>query len=124
MQAVGRLGRISMTDVIGEDEEILCDVEWLARSEENIRKDWIQQSVAISSSAMKEKDGIVHMTVGSAMRLTKCQVMQCEFRKCLASAETEILNDVDVVLYGPLGDRLILRNDSKCAEEGKADYCS
>lgn len=42
-EAVGGFGGLAVADVIGEDEEILCDVEGLARAEEHVGEDGVEE---------------------------------------------------------------------------------
>jgi hypothetical protein len=78
--------------------------------------------VAIASGAVQQKDGIVDMSIGAAVRLPKCEVVQAELRNGLARAEVEVFNDVDVVFGGPLRGMWILGDGGDVAGENKAGY--
>ena len=42
-EAVGRFGGLAVADVVGEDEEVLGDVERLAGAEEDVGEDGVEQ---------------------------------------------------------------------------------
>jgi len=55
MKTVGGLGGVSVADIVGENEEILRDVEGLAGAEEDVGKERIEEGAAVASGAVEEK---------------------------------------------------------------------
>ena len=101
--------------------EILGDVEGLAGAEEHVGKDGIEQSAAVASGAVEEKDGVVDVTVGSAVWLAQGEVMQVELRKSFATAEPEVLEDIEVIGCVPFGGWRILADNSESTREYEAE---
>ena len=52
---------------------------------------------------MQQKDGVVHVTCGVAMRSTEREVVEIELGKRFAGAEAEVMRDVETVFDGPFG---------------------
>ena len=81
METVGRLGGVSVADVVGQDEEIFVAVEGLTRAEENVGEEWIEQAAAIAAGTVQQEDSVVDLAACSAMRLAQGEVMQVELRQ-------------------------------------------
>ena len=101
--AVGGLGALAVADVVGQDDEVLLDVEHAARHEQHIGEDGIQQRVRIAARAVQQQDGVIHMTGCIAMRRAQREVVQLEFRKRLAGTEAEVRQGNGAVLRRPVG---------------------
>ena len=131
LQAVGGLGAIALADVVGEDEEVPGDVERLAGTEEDVGEDGVQQRVALATGAVQQKDGVIHVAGGIAMRSTEREVVESELGKRFASAEAEVMRDVELVFDRPLRLRALLRgcgghrlrggDGGECGEGGKRE---
>ena len=52
-----------MADVVGEDDEVLGDVEGLARAEEDVGEDGVEQRVCVAAGAVEQQDGVVDVTL-------------------------------------------------------------
>ena len=92
-----------MADVVGEDEEVLGDVEGLAGTEEDVGEDGIEEGVSVASGAVKEKDGVVGVAGGIAVGFAESEVVEVEFGDGLAVFEVEVGDVVGAFLRGPLG---------------------
>ena len=74
-QAVGRLARLAMTDVVGKDDVILRDIEGLPRSEENVGKDRVEKGMGVAASAMQQKHGVVSVPGRVGVTLAEREVV-------------------------------------------------
>ena len=106
-----------MADVVGEDEEIFCDVEGLAGAEEDVGEDGVHQRVGVAAGAVEEEDGVVGVAVGAAVGLAEGDVVEVELLDGLAVFEVEVGDVVGAVLGGPFG----CRNSSGLRVGGEAD---
>ena len=83
-----------MADVVGEDEEVFGDVERLAGAEEDVGEDGIEERVGVAAGAVEEKDGVVDVAGGVAVRGAEGEVVELEFGEGFAGAEVEVVGDV------------------------------
>ena len=93
-QAVGGFGGFALADVGGEDEEVFVDVEGLAGAEEDVGEDGIEEGVGVAAGAVEEKDGVVDVAGGVAVRGAEGEVVELEFGEGFAGAEVEVVGDV------------------------------
>ena len=70
---------------------------------------------------MEEKDGVVDVTVGSAVWLAQGEVMQVELRESLAASEAEVLEDIEVIGCVPFRGWRILADNSESTREYEAE---
>jgi hypothetical protein len=103
VEAVGGLGGVALADVVGEDEEVLGDVEGLAGAEEDVGEDGVQEGVTVASGAVEQEDGVVYVALRVAVRLAEGEVVQGQFGEAFAGAELEVLDDVGLLFDGPIG---------------------
>ena len=78
VKAVRGLAGLTVTNVVGEDEKVLGDVEGLPRAEEFIGKQRSKQRSRVSAGSMKEEDHVVGVPLAIAMQGAKGQVVQVE----------------------------------------------
>jgi len=78
VEAVGGFAGVALADVVGEDDEEFCDVEWLARAEEDVGEDGIEERVGVAAGAVEEKDGVVGVAGSVAVGLAESEVMELE----------------------------------------------
>ena len=64
VQAVARLARFSMADAVGQDDEVLRRIQQLARSKQDIRESWAQQTSARASGSVSNQYRIVRHARG------------------------------------------------------------
>ncbi len=85
-EAVGGFGGFAVADVVGEDEEVLGDVEGLARAEEDVGEDGVEERVRVAAGAVEQEDGVVGVALGVAVRGAQGEVVEVEagagFRRC------------------------------------------
>ena len=74
-----------------------------ARAKEDIGKERIQKGMRIAASAVKQKDCIIGMARGVAVRRTKREVMQLEFGERFTGPEAEIFENRRVFHRWPGG---------------------
>ncbi len=103
VQAVGGLGAFTVTDVVGQDEEIFCDVEHPAGNEEHVGEQRVQQRVRIAAGAVQQKHGVIDVPGRIAVGRAQCEVVQLEFGKRFACAEVKIRKDHRAIFCGPGG---------------------
>ncbi len=73
-----------MADVVGEDEEVLGDVEGLAGAEEDVGEDGVQERVGVAAGAVEEEDGVVGVALRVAVGFAEGEVVEVEFGERLA----------------------------------------
>ena len=73
-----------MADVVGEDEEVLRDVEGLAGAEEDVGEDGVEERVGVAAGAVEEEDGVVGVACGVAVRCAEGEVVEVEPREGFA----------------------------------------
>ena len=78
-EAVGGFGGLAVADVVGEDEEVLCDVEGLAGAEEDVGEDGVEEGVGVAAGAVEEEDGVVGVAGGVAMGFAEGEVVEVQF---------------------------------------------
>ena len=61
VEAVGGFGAFAVANVVGEDEEVFGDVEWLAGAEEDVGEDGVEEGVGVAAGAVEQEDGVVDM---------------------------------------------------------------
>jgi hypothetical protein len=81
---------LAVPDIVGQDEEVLRDVERRARAEQHIGKHRIQQGVRASASPMQQQHRVIHVTCGVAVQRAQGEVMQPELGQRLVGAESEV----------------------------------
>ena len=59
--------------------------------------------MGVAAGAVEEKDAIIGVPGGVAVRLAEGEVVKLQLGEGFAGAEAEVLNDVSAVLSGPLG---------------------
>ena len=64
-----------MADVVGEDDEILGDVERLARAEEDVGEDGVEQRVGAAAGTVQQQDDIVGVAIGVAVQRPEREVV-------------------------------------------------
>jgi hypothetical protein len=101
VEAVGGLGTLAVADVVGQDEEILRDVERLAGAEEHIREQGVQQRVGTAAGAMEQEHGIIDVAGGVAVGRAEGEVVQLELRQRLSGAEAEVCQHDGAIDRGP-----------------------
>ena len=92
-----------MTDVVGEDDEEFCDVEWLAGAEEDVGEDGVEERVCVTTGAVEEEDSVVGVAGCVAVGLAEGEVVQLELGESFPGSEAEVIDGVGAVLGGPLG---------------------
>ncbi len=102
VQAVGGLGRLAMTDVVGEDEEVLRDVEGFAGAEEDVGEDGVEERVGVAAGAVEEEDGVVGVALRVAVRCAEGEVMEVEPPEGFTGLEVEVGDVEGAVLGWPL----------------------
>jgi hypothetical protein len=75
-QAVGRLTRLAVPDIVRQDDIELGDIEWLAGSEEHIGKHWVEQGMSAAPSTMQKENGVIGMPGRVSMWLTQSEVVE------------------------------------------------
>src|SRR2546423_9635557 len=84
--SIAGLGGFAVADAVGEDDEILGDVEKLARAEEFSGKLRGKELVAGASGAVKDQDGVVDVAVGIVSGCAEGGVVQAQLGNGFAGA--------------------------------------
>jgi hypothetical protein len=109
-----------VTDVVGQDDEVLCWIEQASGKEDNAGKTRGEKLYTRATGAVQDKDSVVDMTAATAMRLAQNSIMQSQLGQDRSVAELESLSNVVAfarrwpVLHG-------LRNSQSAKSEGE-DY--
>ena len=77
-QAVGRLARLAVADVVGKDDVELRDIERLPGPEENVGKDRVEKGMGVATRAMEQQDGVVSVSGRIAVRLAQREVVELQ----------------------------------------------
>jgi hypothetical protein len=107
-EAVRRLAGLAVADVVGEDDEIPGNVERLARAEEDVGEDGVEQGVSAAAGAVQQQDGIVSVALGVAVQRPEREVVEVHIGERLAGAEAEVMDVEASVRDGPVS-RGVLR---------------
>jgi hypothetical protein len=75
-QAIGRLARFAVANIVGKDNVEPGYIEGLPRPEENVGEDGVEQRMGVSSRAVKQQHGVVSMAGRIAVRLAQREVVQ------------------------------------------------
>ena len=118
-QAVGRLARLTMPDLIREDDEVFPDIQQLPRTKEDVGKHRVEERVCIPARAMNQEDRIGGVPCSVVPGLPESYVMKAQIRQRLARAETEIADVVNTVADRPMCRRVVRRRRNLCV--GKRD---
>src|SRR5262245_57148660 len=98
-QAVAGLARLSVSDRVGQDDEIACGVEQLPWPEERARELVAQERLPGSAGAVHDQHSVPHYAHRIAGRRPDRRVVQSQLGKRLAALKAYIL-DVEVALCG------------------------
>ena len=102
-EAVGGFGGFAVADVVGEDEEVLGDVEGLAGAEEDVREDGIEEGVGAATGAVKQEDGVVGVALRVFVRMSEGELVEVKLFDGFAIFEMEVGDVVAAFLRGPWG---------------------
>lgn len=92
-QAVTRLARLAVADVVGQDDEVLLGIERLAFPEQPPAIRGAQEPNARSAGAVQDQDAVTHHAVGVLPRRAHGPVVNLHRRQAFAAAEREIARD-------------------------------
>jgi hypothetical protein len=109
--AVGRLSRLTVADVVGEDDAVPGNVEGLAWAEEEVGEDRVDQRVGAAAGTVQQQDGIVGMALGVAVQRPECEVAEVRVWERLPGAEAEVMDVEASVPDGPVS-RGVLRHQN------------
>ena len=91
VQTVARLARLSVTDVVRQDNEILRGIEHLLGSKQNSGKSRRKELAARLPGVMQKKHCIGYRAINIFARTSQGVVMQLHFCHPLARFELEVL---------------------------------
>ena len=89
-QAVGRLARFAVADVVGQNDVELRDIERLAGPEKHVGKDRVEQGMGIAAGAVEQQDCVISVAGCIAVRLAQSQVVQLQLGEGFTAAEVEV----------------------------------
>ncbi len=116
-QAIGRLARFAVADVVGKNDVEPGDVEGLAGPEEHVGKDRVKKRMRVPPSSVQQQDRVIGMAGCIAMRLTQREVVEFQLRDRFTATEVEILDDVVAVLGWPVAGLSV--GGRTCKQGGK-----
>jgi len=87
--------------IVGQDEEVLLDIERRAGGEEHVREDGVHEGVGVAAGTVQQEDGVVDMALRVVVRGAEGEVVQLELRQRLAGAEAEVGQGLGAVDCGP-----------------------
>ena len=93
VHAVTGLAGFSVTNIVGQDDEIARRIQQLARPKQHTGKDGLQQSSSVASRTVKDEDGIGGAPAGVLHRLAQGGVMQSHFGHGLTRLKVKIVDD-------------------------------
>ncbi len=94
VHSVAWFARPSMSDAVGEHDEIVGGIEQLPRTEQLTAERLAQESASRPGSAMQYQHGVPHQTRSVAARLAERDVVDAKVLERLAAREPEVVNRV------------------------------
>src|SRR5229473_715600 len=106
VQTIAGLGRFSVADAVGKNNEVSRGVEKLARFKQFGSKNGREELMAGAAGAVKNQDGVGDAAIRVAHRLAKRRVVQAQLRQRFTGVEFEILDDE--IAFGCCGNSSLL----------------
>ena len=103
VQAVARLARFSVANVVGQDDEVTRGIEKLSGTEEDVSKLRGEELMSCPAGAVENEDDVGDFAARIFCRFAEGRVVQAELGERLAGLEMEVVGDV--VAFGGSGLR-------------------
>ena len=87
VEAVRRLRGAAVTDVVGDDDVVLCEVEQLPGEEELARELRAEKLATRAARRVKDEHGVGDVAAGVPLGLAEGEVVEAKLREALAGLE-------------------------------------
>lgn len=103
-QAIARLGRTAVPDIVRQDDVVLRSIQELTSLEQHLMELRHQELFPAATRTMHDENCVCDMTFAIAPGLTKGSVMQVQLWKAFAVGEFELRYD-EIAFMGSLGSK-------------------